>query len=67
MQLNVFIEHYCYEFYSSHSPIYSVLTVLLETQSETAVKIYTVSSNEAKNIKIKETERIETSIRFYDK
>jgi len=45
-----------------------VLTVLLETQSETDIKIYTIISNiEKKKITLRETERIETIIRAYNK
>jgi len=56
------------QFYYSYPPIYSVLTVLLETQSETDVKIYSIiSNNEKKKMTLRETERIETIIRAYDK
>lgn len=45
-----------------------MLTVLLETQTETDVKIYSIiSNNEKKKINLRETECIETIIRAYDK
>jgi len=46
--ISVYILHIVGNYSNSHPPIYSVLTVLLETQFETEVKINKMYSNEKK-------------------
>lgn len=63
----VYILHIVGNYSNSRPPIYSMLTVLLETQFENEVKINTIYSNEKKNMTLQKLERIENTIKAYDK
>jgi len=65
--ISVYILHIVGNYSNSHSPIYSVLTVLPEAHFETEVKINTIYSNEKKNMTLQKPERIENTIKVYDK